>query len=274
MKFGIRTFSVAYLLMSTLFMHSGFSEEVNCPEYDKLLEQKLPDVQVPELFDTKIKATEVCFDPQDYKTDKDLIEEFKLISTMGVLDERNCLIEDRLESSNGMISKFIQKHLERKKVNVVAKVHPVDKDVKVVYTTSVDPHFIDTALTKKDKWQIAGTTVGSIVIGALVSEKIYKGEPDKRLHWKYGAVINGVTTGATYLLIEEAGLGDKLGLSRKARKNVIMYSGPVASLVIGIAKEIFYDRKRRDRHTVDANDAVATALGGGAFTPLVINLAL
>lgn len=45
----------------------------------------------------------------------------------------------------------------------------------------------------------------------------------------------------------------------------LMFAGPgwaaIAGIVAGIAKEL-YDRDRRDRHTVDGMDAVATAIPG------------
>lgn len=41
-----------------------------------------------------------------------------------------------------------------------------------------------------------------------------------------------------------------------------------ASAIIGVLKEVLYDRDRRENHSVDAWDAVATA-GGGALGWLV-----
>ncbi len=214
-----------------------------------------------------------CFDIKNSKASKELIEDFKVLDTFGVFDSSGCLLDDKKNSSNeGFIASFIKKNLESE-VNIFAKINPTTNEAALIYTNSKDINFVNkSALTKTDKWQIAAFSAGTIVIGALVSEKIYEGQQDKRMHWKVGAVVSGLTTGATYFLVEEMGLGDKLGLSAKQKKGLVMLSGPIVGTIAGILKEV-YDRRYPKKHTTDVNDAIATSLGAGGAI-FAISLAL
>lgn len=261
------------LLLTISLLAPTFAREVNCLGEKVLAENHMPLVQMPDmqkLVGPEVVETKFCVDPKNYKNNKELNEDYKMISVLGYFDEKNCLKETYKNSANEeFITKFIQKNLEQKPINVFAKFSPDQSEMQLLYSTSTDKKMADSALTSKDKWQIAGASAGAIAIGALVSEKVYAGEADKRKHWMVGAAASGLTTGTTYLLLETAGVGDKLGLSKTAKKNIITYSGPVMALLLGIAKEV-YDSKHKNKHTVDAHDALATGLGGGLVIPLVV----
>ncbi len=258
------------LFTTLLFSLPTWAEEVNCDATSEAL------TQIEELantFSSSITETSLCFDVRTFADRKDLLEDFKLLDTLDAFDQQGCLKPEQPEANKELVSRFIQKALEFKPLKVVAAVHPGTQDINVIYTQSEDVRFRENALTRQDKWQIAAGSVGGIVIGAVLSEKMYPGEADKRKHWIYGAAISGVTSGVTYFVLEKTDIFKDLNLSRKAKKNLVTYSGPLMSLVIGIAKEVLYDKKRPKKHTVDSNDAAATALGGGLITPLVINIA-
>jgi hypothetical protein len=225
---------------------------------------------VSECSEIIVNETKFCFDPKAKSNTKEMMNDFESLFVLGLLDQENCLIEENKNADNeALVTRFIQKNLEGR-VNVIAKTNPRTNQINLLYTNSEDRRFVNTALSSKDKWQIAGYSAAGIAIGALVSEKIYKGQADKRNHWQVGATVSGITTGMTYLLLETAGLGNKLKLSQKSKKNLIMFSGPVMGTVLGILKEA-YDSKHRDKHTVDINDAAATSLGAGVGT-FAINL--
>ncbi len=203
-----------------------------------------------------------CYQLSSDPAKKEMNEEFKLLDVMGVFDSNGCVIEaKRNEATDGLLKKFIAKNVGDN-VNIYASVDPVTKRANVIYSNSADKKYIDTALTTKDKWQIGGLAVGSIAIGAIMTENLYKGQDDKKKHWRGGAMISGATTGIAYLVLETAGLGDKLGLSKNQKKALIMLSGPIMGTIAGIFKE-YRDTKDRAHHTVDVNDAIATSLGAG-----------
>lgn len=264
------------ILLSFSLLFPSFSvlaTDSNCVGANPLNESSFPVIDMPELknlIGPDVVETKFCVDPKNYAHNKELDEDYKLIRVMGYFDDKNCLKDSYKNSANeAFITTFIQKNLEQKPINVFAKFSPDQTEMQLLYSTSTDQKIADTALTSKDKWQIAGVNAGAIAIGALVSEKVYAGEADKRKHWMVGAAASGLTTGTTYLLLETAGIGDKLGLSKTAKKNIITYSGPVMALLLGIAKEV-YDSKHKNKHTVDAHDALATGLGGGLVIPLVV----
>lgn len=253
----------------TLLFIAAQAQAVELPCEDSL---SVVDTELAETFASAIQDSKMCFDPKDYKTNKALLEDYKLLDTLGAFDEDSCLKAQRPPELESLITKFIEDNLEFQQLSVVAAMDPQTNNVSVIYTNSSDVGFRNNALTTRDKWQIAGGTVGGIVIGAVLSEQLYPGEADKRKHWIYGAAISGMTSGVTYLVLEKTSLLDGLNLSRQAKKNIITYSGPLMSLIVGVAKELLYDKRRPNNHTVDGNDAAATALGGGAFTPLLINI--
>lgn len=204
-----------------------------------------------------------CYDFNAASKNKELDEEFKLLDVLGFFDQKGCVINiERSESENLLLKKFIAKNISEK-VNIYAAVNPVSKQANVIYSNTDNTNFVNNALTTKDKWHIAGFAATTIAVGGLISEKLYAGQADKRKHWTHGAVISGLTTGSTYFLLETAGLGDKLGLSKKQKKLLIMLSGPLMGTLAGIVKEGLDDRDRK-HHTVDVNDAIATSLGAGA----------
>lgn len=255
-------------VLFTLLFVTSLARAVELPCEDSL---SVVDTELAESFSSAITDSKLCFDPKDYKSNKALLEDYKLLDTLGAFDDESCLKAQRPPELEALITKFIENNLEFKQLSMVASVDPETNKVSVIYTNSTDLRFRENALTNRDKWQIAGGSIGGIVIGAVLSERLYPNEADKRKHWIYGAAISGMTSGITYFVLEETNLLAGLNLSRQARKNLITYSGPIMSLVVGVAKELLYDRRRRDRHTVDGNDAAATALGGGVVTPLVIN---
>lgn len=213
-----------------------------------------------------------CYDLKADLNRKELNEEYKFLYSMGVFDHQGCVIDQkRIDSVDQLLTKFIARNVSEN-VNIYAIVHPASKRANLVYSNSENTNFVNGALSTKDKWKISGFSAGSIVIGALISEKTYAGQDDKRKHWLVGATISGVTTGATYLLLESAGLGDKFGLSKNQKKKLIMLSGPIVGTLAGILKEGL-DSRNKKKHTVDINDAAATSLGaGGAMFALTFAL--
>lgn len=206
--------------------------------------------------------TAFCFDTEANKDKKELMEDYEMLNLVGMFDSNHCLVApDKRGDNAALISKFIQKSLDAKLV-IYATTKPDSKQANLIITNSENKKFVSDALTSMDKWKIAGYSTAAITVGALISEKAFKGEADKRKHWMVGATISGVTTGTTYLLLETLGLGDKLKLSREAKKNIIMYSGPIMGTVVGLLKEV-YDTRHRDKHTPDIKDAAATSLGAG-----------
>jgi len=203
-----------------------------------------------------------CYDLKADPRRTEMNEEFKMLDVLGVFDDKGC-VNDKKPSAevDQMLKKFIAKNVNEN-VNLYASVDPKTNRARVIYTNASNDKYVNSALTTKDKWQIAGFSATSIAVGAFMSEKLYAGQADKRKHWKVGATISGLTTGATYFLLEEAGLGDKLGLTKTQKKVLIMLSGPLMGTIAGIYKE-YKDTKDRANHTPDINDAIATSLGAG-----------
>jgi hypothetical protein len=214
--------------------------------------------------------TAFCFDSKAQVNNKELIEDFTMLNDLGLFDKSGCLIEKNRNADNeALVTRFLQKSLEGK-IQVYA-INPYGSKAHVLYTNSENEKFVNNAFTTQEKWKIAGVSAASIAIGALISEKAYKGQADKRKHWMVGATISGLTTGTTYLLLETAGLGDKLNLSKKTKEKIILFSGPVMGTLVGILKEV-YDTKHKNKHTPDKNDAIATSLGAGVSV-FAINMA-
>lgn len=90
-----------------------------------------------------------------------------------------------------------------------------------------------------------------------------KWERDKKLHAIAGAVISTL-----------AGLA--LVLYSQVPIALCAFLGTVAAAIIGAAKEYLYDVRYPDKHTVDRNDFIATALGGvaGAIILIVVGMFL
>lgn len=128
-------------------------------------------------------------------------------------------------------------------------------------------------LSMADALKIGGTTAAASLVGTLMSRQIYKGSEyaDKRKHEMVGAVISLASTGAAYIAIEKTGLADKLNLSKRARKCAVTATSTFLLFAAAAGKEVLYDKAHKDKHTVDANDFVATVLGGGAGVPFVVS---
>jgi hypothetical protein len=241
---------LAALLALTITQSYGQETPVDCSEDES------------ELVINEKTETKFCFDPKATQNNKELVEDFEMLNLIGLFDKDHCLIEkNRKPDNEALVTRFLQKNLEGK-VQVFAVTHPEMAQVNLLYTNSENAKFIKNALSAQDKWQIAGYSAASIAVGALVSEKVYEGQADKRKHWMVGATLSGLTTGTTYLLLEKTGLGNRLNLSAKAKKNIIMFSGPIMGTVLGIMKEV-YDTKHKNKHTPDIHDAAATSLGAG-----------
>jgi hypothetical protein len=127
-------------------------------------------------------------------------------------------------------------------------------------------------LRKKEKDQGQNDLIDSAKItlypiaGALISNSLYPDQADKRLHVIAGAGIHAVTTTVAFKFSQNS------TLTSKKKRLLVENAGPVAGLAVGIIKEILYDARNRDRHTVDARDAIATALGAGFIPKLNIRV--
>jgi len=110
-------------------------------------------------------------------------------------------------------------------------------------------------LDPKDRMDVA--LLANPVVGILISDKTYAGQADKAMHARVGAGISIAGTAVATVLLE------KSDYSEEEKKALARAAGPIAGLVVGILKEALYDNFHRDRHTVDPNDAIATAMGAG-----------
>ena len=89
--------------------------------------------------------------------------------------------------------------------------------------------------------------MGTLASG-LLAKGIYPDQHDKVLHAVVGSLISSTATLVAYY-------GFKLS------KNQSFWVGLATGVIAGVLKEV-YDSKHRDKHTVDAADAIVT--GGGA----------
>ena len=95
------------------------------------------------------------------------------------------------------------------------------------------------------------------VFGMLLVGEAYKGEADKKAHGIYGAGISVGTSIVGSLIL------DKTNYSPETKRIISKAIGPLAGLIVGVLKEVLYDAQRKNRHTVDSHDALATAMGAG-----------
>lgn len=100
-------------------------------------------------------------------------------------------------------------------------------------------------------------TLIQVAAGSAINKEMYEGQKDKKLHSNYGATISAGGSTIGYFVVKNS------SLSEKNRERVVRYAGPISSLIVGILKEVLYDARNRDSHTVDAHDALATGIGGG-----------
>ncbi len=154
----------------TLLFFTAQAWAVELPCEDSL---SVVDTEMAETFASAIQESKMCFDPKNYKSNKALLEDYKLLDAMGAFDDESCLKAQRPPELEALITKFIEKNLEFQQLSMVASVDPETNNVSVIYTNSSDTRFRENALTTRDKWQIAGGTIGGIVIGAVLSERMY-----------------------------------------------------------------------------------------------------
>ncbi|MBY0414628.1 MAG: hypothetical protein K2Q18_10700 [Bdellovibrionales bacterium] len=221
----------------------------------------------------------VCYD-RDAFSDAKIISKFDKLVEDRIIDDRGCWVDGKVETSNaqsGDLFDIMMASIESKKMKIVAVENKTTKIMEVVLTNSERSDFSKkNALTTRDKFDIAGITIASTVLGTLVERRMFPGQKDKLLHRNVGAMINIGGNLASYLVFEKAGLGDRLGLTRKQKKVAILLTGSILGAVAGWGKERFYDYYHKDIHTYDPyfrGDAGATWLGGGAMTPLLLTIA-
>ncbi len=250
-------------LSNLIFSNARAADSVgDCLGIDSKSELANPDVPLSGLVvDGKSKFL-FCYQLSKDPGKKAMNEDFKMLDVMGVFDSNGCVKDEkRDDNTEAMLQKFISK-VVNENVKIYATVNPETKQANLIYSNSPDKGYIDNSLKTKDKWQIAGFAVGSIVVGTLLSRELYKGQEDKRKHEKGGAIISIGTTAVSYFLLETLGVGDKLGLTQAQKKYLIMLSGPIMGTIAGVYKE-YKDTKDRAHHTPDVNDASATSLGAG-----------
>lgn len=216
----------------------------------------------------------ICYDEKEFKDDAKIISNLSKLRESKVLDDKNCLTDKELtDAETGLMSDVIVKFLN-KPVHLFALTDQKTGEVKrIVYTNSLNPDFAGNSLNAKDKLELAGVTLVSSGLGILIERKAFKGQQDKHLHAFAGAAINVGSNLASYVIVEEMGLGDKLKLNKNQKKAVILMTGSVMGLLVGYAKERLYDYYRPKTNTYDAKfkgDMGATWLGGGALTPVYV----
>lgn len=156
------------------------------------------------------------------------------------------------------------------------------KTIKKEKTTGTDYSLVkkidDNKLDTKDTLEIAGAAISASLIGTVIERKSEAFrtkdgnlQHDKLLHTNFGTMINIGSVAGAYLLIETAGVGDKLKLTKNQKKWTILLTGTVVGLLVGYGKERFYDYYHQDIHTYDPHvkgDMGATWLGAGALNAL------
>jgi hypothetical protein len=215
-----------------------------------------------------------CFDSKLLDNEPNLKTSLERLKNDGIFDENNCLTDKQYSDADAdSVFQIMRKTLETP-MHIYALSDSATGEIKkVVLTNSSNPDFAKNALTAKDKMELAGITLLSSGIGILIERNAFKGEHDKLLHANYGALINIGSNLASYAIIEELKVGDKLNLSRNQKKMAILLTGTAMGAIIGYAKERFYDYYRRKSHTYDPHfkgDMGATMLGGGAVTPFLL----
>lgn len=107
--------------------------------------------------------------------------------------------------------------------------------------------------SSKDAGEVLVAVAAGTLASGMLAKGLYPDQHDKILHAIAGNLI-AITTG----LISYYGFD--------VSKNQAFWIGLASGILAGILKEV-YDSHHRDRHTVDAQDALATGFGGlaGAF---------
>lgn len=277
------TKAIAISLSTFLYFNTVFSQDC-LPD----LAKALPDVKIPDINLQVNDNSYFCFDVLSVK-DKDIIRKFETLKDRNAFDESNCLVDKKFDSQTSaeitdLILATTREHL---KVYAADTANPSEKSL-LIMTNSENKDFISKAistsqlkvenqnkLTTKDALEIGGAAAIGSLVGIVIQRQTFKNpdgsiQKDKSLHANYGAVINMGSVAGSYLLIETAGLGDKLKLSKNQKKWAILLTGTVVGLLVGYGKERFYDYNRRG-HTYDPKmkgDMGATWLGGGALNAI------
>ncbi len=269
------------IILSLLFSSLTQADQVNC---ETSIDFSLPSIRLgnteklqDSFWTQPLPSSAMCFDETELDDKPELLAKFLKLKKNEFFTENNCLSEKipSNETDYNDIAEVIQFTLSRPlKINAIT-----DKktgEIKKIVLSSInekDEEILSNALTTKDKMELAGITLASSAIGRLIEGHAFKGQHDKMLHANYGAMINIGSNLASYVVIEELKLGDKLNLSRKQKKMAILLTGTVMGALVAYGKERFYDYYRRKSHTYDPNfkgDMGATMLGGGAITPLLL----
>lgn len=269
------------IILCLLFSSLTPANQVNC---ETSFDYSFPDIRLgnseklqDSFWTQPLPTSAMCFDETELDDKPELLAKFLKLKKNDYFTENNCLSEKipNNEADYKDIGEVIQFTLSRPiKINAIT-----DKktgEIKKIVLSSVnekDEEILSNALTTKDKMELAGITLASSAIGRLIEGHAFKGQHDKMLHANYGAMINIGSNLASYVVIEEFKLGDKLNLTRKQKKIAILLTGTMMGALIGYGKERFYDYYRRKSHTYDPHfkgDMGATMLGGGAVTPLLL----
>ncbi len=221
------------------------------------------------------KEEKACFDFSKLELTEKQNKTLQELRSNGSIDEFDCINLEKLEKNKTAEAQDFIFHITNRPMRIVINKNVQTDQIQSVVLTNGDAKFIqDNKLTNKDKMELAGITLLSSTIGVLIERQAFKGQHDKMLHANYGAAINIGSNLASYLVIEEMGVGDKFNLTKNQKKVAILLSGTAMGALVGYAKERFYDYYRRKNHTYDAKfngDMGATMLGGGAVTPLLIS---
>ncbi|AUN98663.1 hypothetical protein DOM21_07790 [Bacteriovorax stolpii] len=271
-----------HILIFSLLAFSMNTMADDCQSSFYSLGKSLPGLKLPTTgitFDNAVKA-DFCFDP---KAGKEYVKEFEALKAVHIFGENNCADPEKLSADEQIkLTRFMMKVMEEKPLNLYSLTPPgvVDENYapkKLVFsnvqTDKTVFNFKDAnRLTGTDVFKIGGVIVGSSLVGTVMSRQIYKGSEfaDKRKHEMAGALINLAGSGVAYVAIETMGLGNKLNLSKHARKCAVTATGSLMLFVAAAGKEA-YDKTKPKKHTVDANDFVATVLGGGAGAPFIVS---
>lgn len=269
------------IILSFIFSTLSQADQINC---ESRIDYSLPVIRLgnsekleDSFWTQPLPSSAMCFDETELNDKPELLAKFLKLKKNEYFTETNCL-SDKIpnnEEEYKEIGEIIQFTLSRPlKINAITDKN--NGEIKKIVLTSVkekDEEVLSNALTTKDKVELAGITLASSAIGRLIEGQAFKGQHDKMLHANYGALINIGSNLASYVVIEEFKLGDKLNLNRKQKKMAILLTGTVMGALIGYGKERFYDYYRRKYHTYDPHfkgDMGATMLGGGAITPLLL----
>jgi len=124
--------------------------------------------------------------------------------------------------------------------------------------------FFDSSSKSENSKKVLNLAGIGLMVSSLVSSKYTFAAKDKQKHYVAGLLIAASTSGAMKLIL------------KKDDKNYALKSflaGVGTSLVVGVGKEVVYD-KMMGKGTPDYKDAVVTALGGinGSVTVDLIDL--